>query len=85
MEFAARFNADLAFFSCRGVHPESGITDSTEEEADIKRIYMRQARRAFLLCDDSKLGQEFFCKIGDLDAVDGIICNRPLGAEYIHK
>ena len=85
MEFAARFNADLAFFSCRGVHPESGITDSTEEEADIKRIYMRQARRAFLLCDDSKLGQEFFCKIGDLNAVDGIICNRPLSAEYTRK
>ncbi len=85
MEFASRFNADLAFFSCRGVHEVSGITDSTEEEADLKRIYMRQARRAFLLCDDSKLGKEFFCKIGDLDSVDDIICNIPLPLAYARK
>ncbi len=86
MEAASRFNADLAFFSCRGIHPESGITDSTEEEADLKRVYIRQSSKAFLLCDSSKLGKQYFSRLGGLDIVDGILSDIPLGADYIlHK
>ena len=82
MEFAGRYNADLAFFSCRGIHPDSGITDSTEEEADLKRVYIRQSRKALLLCDSSKIGQQYFSKVGGLDAVHHILSNVPLGEEY---
>ncbi|MBP3388273.1 MAG: DeoR/GlpR transcriptional regulator, partial [Clostridia bacterium] len=82
MEAASRFNADLAFFSCRGIHPESGITDSTEEEADIKRTYIRQSHHAFLLCDSSKIGKQYFSKVGGLNAVHKILTNVPLGDEY---
>lgn len=64
IEFVSRFTADLAFFSCRGVHPETGATDSSEDEASLKRMYMRNAKRVILLCDASKLGKENFCKIG---------------------
>ena len=86
MEAASRFNADLAFFSCRGIHPESGITDSTEEEADLKRVYIRQSSKAFLLCDSSKLGKQYFSRLGGLDIVDGILSDIPLGADYVrHK
>lgn len=82
MEAASRFNADLAFFSCRGIHPESGITDSTEEEADLKRTYIRQSHHAFLLCDSSKIGKQYFSKVGGLNAVHKILTNVPLGDEY---
>lgn len=84
MEAAARFNADLAFFSCRGIHPEGGITDSTEEEADLKRVFIRQSRRAFLLCDSSKVGKQYFSRLGGLDTVTGILSDIPLGPEYTH-
>ena len=85
MEAASRFNADLAFFSCRGIHPESGITDSTEEEADLKRVYIRQSRKAFLLCDSSKIGKQYFSRLGGLDVVEDILSNVPLGPEYIRR
>ena len=85
-EAIARFHADLAFFSCRGIHPEGGITDSNEDEADVKKAYLQNASRSVLLCDSSKLGKQYFSRLGGLDIVDGILSDIPLGADYIrHK
>lgn len=85
IEFVSRFTADLAFFSCRGVHPETGATDSSEDEASLKRMYMRNAKRVILLCDASKLGKENFCKIGSLGEVWKIITNVQLPPEYARE
>lgn len=81
-EFVQRFNADIAFMSCRGVDAEAGITDSDEQEAELKRVFMQNARNTVLLCDSSKLGKRYFCKIGPLDGVQKIITNVQLPAEY---
>ena len=83
LSFASQFHADLAFFSCRGLHPIGGITDSSEDEADMKRQYITNAARTVLLCDSSKLGRQLFCKIGPLNSVWKIICNEPLPPEYL--
>ena len=82
MEFVRQFHADYAFFSCRGVDTEVGITDSDENEASLKRVYIQNARDVILLCDNSKLGQRYFCKIAPLDAVRKIITNGQLPAAY---
>lgn len=85
LAFIAQFHADLAFFSCRGLHPAEGITDSNEEEAEIKKAYIRNAARAVLLCDESKLGRQLFCRIGPIGCVWRVVCDVPLGAEYTEK
>lgn len=82
-EAIARFHADLAFFSCRGVHPEGGITDSNEDEADVKKAYLHNASRSVLLCDSSKLGRQMFCKVGPVSSVWKIFSDLPLPAEYL--
>lgn len=82
VEFVQQFNADYAFISCRGVDPDVGITDSDESEATLKRSYMHNSRRVVLLCDNSKLGQRYFCKIAPLEAIWKIITNVQLPAEY---
>lgn len=82
--FVSRFTADMAFFSCRGVHPETGITDSNEDEASLKLMYMKNAHRTILLCDSSKLGKQNFCKIGEIGDVWKIITNVQLPPEYTH-
>ncbi len=81
--FVQQFNADYAFISCRGVDPDVGITDSDESEAALKRSYMQNSRRVVLLCDSSKLGQRYFCKIAPLDAVWKIITNVQLPDDYL--
>lgn len=82
LAFIAQFHADLAFFSCRGIHPDGGITDSSEDEADVKKQYIQNADRSVLLCDTSKLGRQLFCRIGGLKSVWRIICDTPLPPEY---
>ncbi|MBQ1950795.1 MAG: DeoR/GlpR transcriptional regulator [Clostridia bacterium] len=82
IQFVQMFNADYAFISCRGVDPEVGVTDSDESEANLKRVYIQNAKRVVLLCDSSKLGQRFFCKISPLESIWKIITNGHLSGEY---
>lgn len=76
------FYADLAFFSCRGVDPVAGYSDSNEEEAELKRAYMQHASKVVLLCDSSKLQKKYFCKIGSLDGLWKVISDIDLPPEY---
>ncbi len=85
MEFVQQFNADLAFLSCRGVDPDVGITDSDEQEASLKRVFIRNAKHVILLCDTTKFGKRYFSKIGPLDAVHKIITNGQLLPEYARR
>lgn len=82
VEMVRRFHADVAFFSCRGVDPVTGVTDSAEEEAEIKRLYIQHSKEAFLMCDGSKLGKQYFCKIVGVSEVTKIITNVQLPPEY---
>ncbi len=82
MDYVRQFHADYAFISCRGVDPEVGITDSDENEAQLKRVYIQNAKRVVLLCDSSKLGQRYFCKIGSINDIWKIITNVQLPPEY---
>ncbi|MBQ4612672.1 MAG: DeoR/GlpR transcriptional regulator [Clostridia bacterium] len=83
MEFVRQFNADIAFISCRGVDPDVGITDSDENEANLKRIYIQNAKNVILLCDNSKIGKRYFCKVAPLDGVRKIITNGQLPKEFV--
>ena len=82
MDFARRFHADYAFISCRGIDPEVGVTESNETEAELKRVYIQNAKRVVLMCDGSKIGQRFFCKIAPVESIWKIITNVQLPAEY---
>lgn len=83
MDFVRQFNADIAFLSCRGIDPEVGITDSDENEANLKRIYIQNAKNVILLCDNSKLGKRYFCKVAPIEGVRKIITNGQLPKEFL--
>ena len=82
IDFVRQFHADYAFISCRGIDPDIGITESNETEAQLKRAYLQNAKRVVLLCDSSKIGQRFFCKVAPIESAWKIITNVQLPAEY---
>lgn len=82
LEFISRFHADLAFFSCRGVSPDVGVTEANEDEAALKRMYLQNAHHVVLMADSSKLGQQFFCRIAALDSIWALITDTELPPEY---
>jgi len=77
------FYADIALFSCRGITAQAGFCDTNEDEAELKRAYIKNASRTMLLCDSSKIGKKYFCKIGDLKDLWQIVCDAPLPPEYL--
>lgn len=77
LDFIKQFNADVCFMSCRGMSLEKGATDPNDEEAYIKREYLRNSDLRILLCDTTKIGVNYFCKVAPLSEYDQIITNNP--------
>jgi DeoR family fructose operon transcriptional repressor len=77
-DYLANFNADIIFFACRGLSVENGVTDASEDEAEIKRQMLKMARTKVLLCDSSKIGSVFLSNICPLKAVDIIVTDTSL-------
>ena len=50
---------DIAFFSSQGVSEDGEVTDYSEEETALRRVLLRRAKRAILLCDSSKVGKKY--------------------------
>lgn len=67
------YNADIAFFSCRGISDDGSATDSSIMENSIRRIMMRNSKKTYLLCDKSKEGKIYLNLLCKNDEIDGII------------
>ncbi len=67
-----KYNADIAFFSCRGF--EKGVaTDNSIMENSIRQIMMANSSRSYLLCDRSKFGKHYLNYLCKAEEIDGVI------------
>lgn len=73
---AARFNADIAFMSCRGFSVANGVSEASEEEYCVKRRFLQNSKRAILLCDTSKMNVDFLCRLAPLSEFYEVITER---------
>lgn len=53
------YNADVAFFSCRGLTENGIATDNSIMENSVRRIMIENSKKSILLCDNSKLGKKY--------------------------
>lgn len=75
--FVRGINANLLFFSCRGLTEDGNMTDISADEMNLRKVMFEQSSRKILLCDDSKLGNTYFYNLGNAHDVDAIISNVP--------
>lgn len=78
------FHFDYAFFSCRGVTLENGLTDTSEEEAFFRNLLIERSDQPVLLVDHSKIGVRSFCTIGPLKSLHTLITDAKLDENW-HK
>ncbi len=78
------YNADIAFFSCRGINEQGVLSDSTILENTIRRIMMKNAKKSILLCDGSKFGNTYLHTLCHAKDVDAVVSDIPL-PPYIKK
>ena len=71
--FISKINADILFFSSRGYSEDGRITDSSIEEATVKKAMMKNAAKVYYLCDSSKKNKKYMYNICNIRDVDGVI------------
>ena len=76
--FVRNFNADIFFFSCRGITEDGQLTDSSMEESQLRRIMMEHSKKKIFLCTSNKIGRKYMYNLCDVSAVDGVICEKEL-------
>ncbi|WP_166238651.1 DeoR/GlpR family DNA-binding transcription regulator [Paenibacillus turpanensis] len=73
-----QYHVDKAFISCRGIHPERGISDSNELQGRIKQQMIAIADRVILLADFSKFGVQAFAQVADWEQIDTVVTDEQM-------
>lgn len=86
-EFARRFFAsfytDVAFFACKGISMEHGISWAYDEEAALRKIMLNNTQKRILLCDATKFGKTYTSTMFGFESIDIIITDKDPGPEWI--
>ncbi len=77
-EAVREYNADIMFFSCRGLSQSGKLTDFSREEDGVRREMMKNAKRVYLICTGDKVGKEYFHNICNITDIDGVISGSRL-------
>ena len=81
----ARYNADIAFFSCRGLSEEGLLTDFSIEENLVRQQMIRHSATSVFLCNSEKLGKKYMHTLADIQDIDYCFCERKLPAHLIGR
>ena len=72
----SRYNADVAFFSCRGITEDGLATDNSILENSMRKIMIKNSMKSYLLCDKSKFGKTYLNTLCHIDELEGIITDK---------
>ena len=71
-------NANIAFFSCRGISDDGYLTDISPEEDYVRQRMIKNAKHSYLLCATDKFGKKYFHNLCHKDEISGIISENDL-------
>lgn len=76
-----RINVQTAFVGAAGFSLETGLSDATDEEAQIKRSMVAAARRVIAIVDHTKWERAAFATFCQTDAIDRVLTDAeaPVG------
>lgn len=69
-------NADICFFSCRGVSDEGYLTDISAQENYVRRKMIKHSKKSYLLCASEKFGKKHYHNLCSIDDITGIISEK---------
>lgn len=71
-----RYNADIAFFSCRGITDDGVISDNSILENSMRRIMINNSNKNYLLCDKSKFGTKHLNTLCNTKEITDVITDK---------
>ena len=82
-EMIRQLNADILFFSCRGVAADGRMTDSSVEEAQLSRLMFQHAKRKVFMAAGNKFQRDYFYVLGHINEMDDVICDQEVPAAFV--
>jgi DeoR family fructose operon transcriptional repressor len=73
LSLLSSMRASVAFLATNGIDTQSGFTTPDLEEAEMKRLMIRNTQESVVLVDHSKFGKVFTSKFASLDEIDRVI------------
>ena len=74
----SNYHANKLFFSCMGFSLERGLTDSNEQESDMKKIMVQCSQKKIFLCDYTKFDRVGYASTAKPEDIDIIITDNDL-------
>ncbi len=74
-DFVKNFNADIFFFSCRGLSLGGELTDSSMEESELRKVMMSHSKRNVYLCTSDKIGKKYMYNLCNVEDTDKVYCD----------
>lgn len=71
-------NADIVFFSCRGLSDDGYLTDISDQEDYVRRRMIEHSKRSYMLCASDKIGHKYFHNLCSIRDITGVICEEEL-------
>jgi DeoR/GlpR family transcriptional regulator of sugar metabolism len=78
-----RLNIDRAFFSCRGIDPQRGLSDPSEASATYKTRLIDLAARSILLADHTKFSTRSTVNFAPTQKIHTLITDTGLAASKL--
>lgn len=72
------YNADIVFFSCRGLSDDGLLSDNSAEENAVRRLMMKHSKKKIFLCNSDKTGNKYLNNLCHVSELDEIICEKEL-------
>lgn len=79
------YHVNKAFISCKGLHLESGISESNERQARIKQKMIESVDLIYLMMDHTKFGVQAFARINSLDSLDHLITDSKVDTKMVQQ
>ncbi len=79
------FNADICFFSCRGLSVDGMLTDFSIEENLVRKHMIQQSKCRVFLCNSKKIGGKHMHNLCSTKDIDYIISDVPLPKNLAEK
>ena len=76
--FVKNYNADICFISCKGMDLNGKFSDTSEQETELRKCFLRNSKKRIMLLTDNKINKTYLHKLCDSTDLDAIICNSPL-------
>ncbi|MFT4148672.1 MAG: DeoR/GlpR family DNA-binding transcription regulator [Paracoccaceae bacterium] len=84
-QFFEQFKVDFAIIGTSALDADGDLLDFDLAEVRVSRAILRQARRAFVVTDHSKIGRPAPARIASLSEVDTLFTDRPLPQDLARR